>query len=195
MADRVTISNLVAGKLGEPRKIVDPGDDTKIAKAIARVWDVTRDLALRAHPWNFAMKRATLPAAAALPDWGWAYAFPLPADFIRLDLDALEPASLRYGEMFQVEGGNLLCDALGPIYIRYVARIEETGRWDAAFVEYFANLLAWQIADDITGDLARKDRLERAAERALSAAKGVDGRENPPEAAEDSSWVTARYGS
>lgn len=192
MADRVEVSNLVLAKLGEAKKITDPNDDSKAARAIARVWNVTRDTALRAHLWNFALKRTSLAAGAALPDWGWAFAFPLPSDFIRLDIDKLEPWSVRGDH--SLEGGNLLCDFAGPLNIRYVARIEEVGRWDAAFVETFANLLAWQVADDITGDLARKDRAWRAYEDSLPGARGIDGRENPPEPPEDSAWVTARYG-
>jgi hypothetical protein len=194
VADRVSVSNLVLAKLGEPKKITDPNDDTRAARAIARVWDVTRDMALRAHPWNFAMKREILTASASLPVWGWGYAFPLPSDFIRLDLDTIEPSTLRGENMFQIEGNAMLCDALGPVYVRYVRRVAEVGLWDPMFVEAFANLLAWQTADDITGDLARKDRCWKAWEDSLPAAKGVDGRENPPQPAEDSSWVTARYG-
>ena len=192
MADRVEVSNLTLAKLGETRKLTDPLDETKAARSIARVWNAVRDRALRAHLWNFALARARLTAALTLPAFGWAYAFPLPGDFIRLDLDALEPWSVR-GE-HSIEGGALLADFLGPLDIRYVRRVEEVGLWDPLFVDYFTDLLGEAIADDITGDLARRDRCTKAAERSLVTAKGVDGRENPPEAPQDSSWVTARYG-
>lgn len=193
MADRVEVSNLTLAKLGETKKLIDPFDDTKAARSIARVWNVTRDMALRAHLWNFAMERASLTAIADVPPYGWAYAFELPGDFIRLDIDKLEPAPIRAEGDHSIEGGKLLANFLGPVNIRYVRRVAEVGRWDALFVEVFASLLAWQIADDITGDLARKDRAWKAYQDALPPAKGVDGRENPPEPAEDSSWVFARY--
>ncbi len=192
MADRVEVSNLTLAKLGETRKLLDPLDDTRAARAIARVWNLVRDRALRAHLWNFAMTRVMLTALADLPPYGWGYAFQLPADFIRLDLDAVEPWSVRGDH--SIEGGALLANFLGPLNIRYVRRVEEVGHWDALFVDYFTDLLGEAVADDITGDLARRDRMTRAAERSLTMAKGIDGRENPPEAPQDSSWVTARYG-
>lgn len=192
MADRVEVSNLTLAKLGETRKLTDPLDDTRAARAISRVWDSVRDIALRAHLWNFALARARLSAVGGAPVFGWSHRFALPGDFIRLEIDTLEPWSVR-GE-HSIEGGYLLANFLGPIDIRYVRRVTEVGLWDALFVDYFSNLLGEAVADDITGDLARRDRLSRAAERSLVTAKGIDGRENPPEAALDSSWVTARYG-
>ena len=50
----------------------------------ARWYDIERQAALRAHPWKFAMKRATLnPDPITTPLFGYLYAYDLPNDYIR----------------------------------------------------------------------------------------------------------------
>jgi hypothetical protein len=64
--------------------IVSINDDTKQAKALKRVYDDTLKAFLVDHPWHFAKKRASLPASATTPAWGFARGYPVPADFLRL---------------------------------------------------------------------------------------------------------------
>lgn len=191
MVDRVSVSNLVLSKLGDEDQLTDPDDDRKAARAIKAVWDIVRDVVLRAHPWNFAVRQASLTSSDPAPEFIYSHGFQLPTGFLRLDPSQMEPWSVR--EHYQIEGGRLLASTPGPILIRYVARIEEVGNWDPLFIEAFACRLAYQIADRITGDMSRKAECWRAYVQAMAEAKGVDGRENPPEAPIDSSWVTARY--
>lgn len=50
----------------------------------ARWYDIERQAALRAHPWKFAIKRATLnPDPITPPLFGYLYAYDLPNDYIR----------------------------------------------------------------------------------------------------------------
>lgn len=50
----------------------------------ARWYDIERQAALRAHPWKFAIKRATLsPDPLNPPPFGYLYAYDLPNDYIR----------------------------------------------------------------------------------------------------------------
>ena len=188
--DRVEISNLALSKLGQDDQLIDPDDDTKPARSIKAVWNSVRDAVLRRHLWNFAMKRVKLSRLNPAPIFGFAHQYQLPDDFIRLDIDALDTCVLR---KWSLEGSRrLLCDAPGPIEVRYVARIAETGDWDALFVEAFACRLAYQVADRLTGDRGRKQDCYSAYVVAIREATGVDGRENPPVDLMDSSWVTAR---
>lgn len=191
MVDRVSVSNLVLSKLGDEDQLTDPDDDRKAARAIKAVWDSMRDVVLRAHLWNFAMHRATLTSADPAPEFEYTHAFPLPTDFLRLDPSKMEPPHIR--EAYQIEGRRLLASTPGPVQIRYVRRIVEVGSWDESFVDAFAARVAFQICDRITGDRGRKKDCWDEYRAALSEAKGVDGRENPPEPPIDSSWVTARY--
>lgn len=192
MVDRAQVSNLALQKLGSDYKITDPLDDRKPAREIASAWDLVRDVTLRAHLWNFALTRAQLSAAAGIQSGAYLYRFPLPADFLRLDIQAISPRHVRAD--FLLEAGGLAANYAGAISVRYVRRVEEVELWDASFVEAFACRLAHQTADAITGDGGRRDANWKGFLAAIAEARAIDGRENPPEPAEDSSWVTARYG-
>lgn len=196
MADRVEISNLTLSKLGEDDQLEDPLDNRKPARSIRAVWDTVRDAVLRAHTWNFAIDPGGLDLshdasynASALSDW--RYRFRLPTDFIRLDLQRCRPMWTRND--IQVGRQFIYANSPGPVHIVYVQRVENCGDWDALFVEAFASRLAWQVADRITGDRGRKSDCWQAYSTALKEAKGVDGKENPPEPSEPTGWETARF--
>ena len=192
MADRVAISNLALGRIGEPARLTDPYDDTKPGRAIRAVWDITRDTLLRQHPWNFAISRYALPAAADVkPAFGFGYVFPLPPGFIRL---------VEVGDRwvfdrndYQLEAAGLVGQSAAAMMVRCVTRIEEVERWDPAFVDVFAWMLAEEVADGLTGDRSRKLDARAAAAEAISAAKRIDAIENPPEVPVEDDWIMARY--
>lgn len=196
MADRVEISNLTLSKLGEDDQLEDPLDNRKPARSINAVWDMVRDMVLRAHLWNFAIDPGGLElshdanfTASALSDW--RYRFRLPTDFIRLDLQNCRPRWER-GDV-QIGRQHLYANIPGPVHILYVSRVENCGDWDPLFVEAFACRLAFQVADRLTGDRGRKSDCWQAYSVALKEAKGIDGRENPPQPSEATGWEMARY--
>lgn len=190
MASFVTIANLAASKLGEDDQLASDTDDTHLARSVRAVWDLVRRAALRDHPWNFAVRRAQLPASATIVADPYGYAFPLPADCVRL-LDVSGWSRERY----QLEGRAILADSAGPLAIRYIADVVEPALWDDLFVEAFACRLAFQVADRITGDRGRKSDAWAGYEDALSQAKRVDARENPGVTWEPTGWELARWGS
>lgn len=191
MTAYVTIANLAASKLGEDDQLRNPDDDTHLGRSVAAVWAPVRQAALRDHSWNFAMRRAGLSAEALdhVP-YPFGYSFPLPADNLRL----IEVLNIGTRDEYQIEGGSILCNSAEPVYIRYIADIEETALWDALFVEAFACRLAYQISDRITGDVGRRDRAWQGYRAALSEAKRVDARENPQIPTEMTDWELARFG-
>lgn len=188
MADFVTIANLAASSIGEDDQLRSPDDNTHLSRSVRAVWDLQRRAALRDHSWNFAMRRAQLPAQALdVAPVGWSTSFKLPADSVRL-IEVLGWSRSRY----QVEGGCVLADADGPLPIRYIADVTEPAAWDDLFVAAFAARVGYAIADRITGDRGRKADAWQAYQAALSEAKRVDARENPQVAWEPTGWETAR---
>ncbi|MGN6123236.1 MAG: hypothetical protein ACTHOJ_09810 [Sphingomonas oligoaromativorans] len=191
MANYVQVANLAASKIGEDDQLVTPDDDTHLGRSVAAVWDEVRQAALRDHPYNFARKRANLPAQALVaPPIGWKYSFRLPTDCLRL-IDLL---TRHDREHYAIEGGCILWSNPGPLPILYIADIVEVALWDSLFVEAFASRLAFQIADRITGDRGRKSDAWNAYLSALSQAKRVDARETPRIEEEPSGWELARTG-
>jgi hypothetical protein len=196
MPGYVSIANLAAQKLGEDDRLTDPDDNTLLGRSVAAVWNEMRRAVLREHPWNCAMKRWQLASRVVtapetiLP---WLYAFPLPEDLLRLH-EVIEPVWPR--DAWQLEGNDILAMEPGPLLIRGVRDLTETGQFDDLLVEAFAFRLAFQIADRITGDRQRRADMWDGYRTALMRAKIVDGRENPPipSSFEDSTWVLARFG-
>lgn len=83
MASKITICNRALSKLGADR-ITSLDDDNKAARAMKSAFDFVRDAELRAHVWNFSVKRAELAALASVPVWGYSYEYALPTDFLKL---------------------------------------------------------------------------------------------------------------
>lgn len=195
MADWVTVANLALNKLGEDDQVRDPDQDGHAARTIRAVWDAVRRKCLRRGKYNFSVTRAELAAQAeGSPGWvspyPYAYRFPLPTDCLRL-IEILGPASVV--DCYVSERRGILANSAGPVFIRYVADIVETGLWDDLFVEEFASELAWQIAPRITGSLEYRESARRDKKDAKRDAAGVDAKEDPPIPYEDSSWITARF--
>ena len=187
MADFVTIANLAASALEEDDQLRSPSDDTHLARSVRAVWDLERRAALRDHSWNFAMRRAALPAVANENTAPYAAGFRLPADCVRL----IEVLTLRRSD-YQLEGRLILTGGKGPLNIRYITDVTEPALWDDLFVKAFAMRVAWQVAGRITGDPQRAQLAERRYWSALKEAKRVDARENPPVAFEATEWERAR---
>jgi hypothetical protein len=195
VADYVTVANLALSKLGEDDQLRDPNQDSHAARSVAAVWDPIRRAVLRKGNFNFAMTRAQLAAQASsslgyLDPYPFANRFPVPEDLVRLT-EVLDPVDIR--ESYKFERRAILADTDGPVFIRYVADIVNVGDWDDLFVQAFAARLAFQIADRITGDRGRKSDCWAEYRATIADAGGVDAKEDPPEEAYDSSWVTARF--
>lgn len=191
MASNVEIANRALGELAG-NKIADLQEDSPEARKINRVFALVRDGLLRQHRWNFAIKRASLPAETSVPVWGFARSYPLPTDCLRLiELDGAPAYKL---ERSPAGGGRaVVTDAAAPLKIRYVARIEDPNEFDPAFAELFAARLAQELCYDITGSNARQAELKDWAKAALSEARRLNAIELPPEELPDEgNWLAAR---
>lgn len=148
MADETSIANLALAKLGIS-PIMALTDDSKQAQFANRFYDQTRDEVLAAHPWNFAMRRAALNKLAAAPLFGWANAFQLPVDCLRVtQLNEVDPTE-RF-PLFSIEADQLLTDE-DAAQIRYIARVEDGSFYPPLFVHALATMLASRLAGPLTG--------------------------------------------
>ncbi len=191
MASQVEIVNRALQKLGGPY-IVSISDNNEQGRAAARCWATARDRLLAAHPWNFAMARAQLAAHATAPAFGYANAFPLPANCVRVwEIGDGCPPWPWTVESHQGAPA-ILTDMEAPLDIRYVARIETTGYWSAGFVEGMATVLAAELAPALTNSEGRTRTLQAEAAAVLSEGKRQDGQEGAPEQTPDGAWLDSR---
>ena len=199
MAGKVEIANRALSKLGEAR-IISIDDDTKNAREIKAAYDSVRDAEFRAHRWHFTKKRIALPALSTAPIFGWDYQYQLPSDFLQviqvglydppIDLSSYRTTGVSDWE---IEADNvLLSNSEAPLPLRYVARIEDTTRYDAAFIEAFASRLAVEVCEALTQSTTKKESAREDYKVALSVAIRSNSIELPPKTVQDGSWILGR---
>lgn len=173
--------------------MISAEDSRPAVRFMRRNYGPTRDALLRRHPWNFALARASLPALADAPAFGWARAFQLPADALRV-LPLADLGGFNGREVpFEVEGRSILTNAGAPLRIRYIARVEDDTLFDPIFREALTLALAVKGASLITGKQSYAERLRAMAQEATLAAQMIDGLEGTPEGALDQDWVEGRF--
>jgi len=198
MASQVDIVNHALTRLGEAR-IQDMGEDSKAAEEASAVWDLLLDAELSANNWKFATKRASLPASATPPAFGFARAFPVPADFLALSYvvgqNAQDTSDYRPDALatFEIEAGQILTDLLAPLRIVYVARVTDPNLWDSGFRNAFAIKMAQALCYTLTPlREGREQLLFREYQMAVETAKQRSAIQAPPQFAQDSTWFAER---
>ncbi len=186
---KTEISNIALALLGADR--IDDFDDDSIEAVTAKdTYDHIRDQTLRDHPWNFAIKRATISIDGTAPDWEFANRYALPADHIRLlEVNGQNPETNRW----RIEDAFIVTDLGSPINIRYIFRQELVGRYDASFVMALAASLAWHWAEPLTKTAALKGQTLDEFRVSLSGARTSDGQESTVTLFDSSEWIDVRY--
>lgn len=195
MASQVQIVNQALTKLGAAR-ITSMDDGTNSARVMSAIYDIKRDAELAANPWTFAIKRASLPASTSTPAFGWAYAYPLPSDFLSLvqvgeDFTFYESDT---GALFEVEGGAILTNESSPLDVRYVYRVTNPGLYPALFVEALACRLAAEACEQITQNQSKREAAWSEYKQALRQARRTNAIEQPPRLLPETGWVRAMRG-
>lgn len=186
MPSIVDCCNKALDKVGQ-NPIISLGDATKSANLCARNWPLIRDQVLRDHPWNFAVKRATLAPSTETPVWGFTARFPLPSDNLRL----IEVRDMSTDE-YQVENGAIHANST-VLYIRYISRITDPNVYDSLFVDAVSTRLAAEICETLTQSTPKKKVLFEEYDDSLTRAKRADGQENPPAQYEEDDWINVRF--
>lgn len=180
-----SIANSALAKLGAAR-IISLNDDVREALLLKEQFEKVRDDLLRAHPWNFAIKRASLPALLTAPAFGFSKEFQVPADCLRvLDIDSNDFEWVR-------EGNKILTDS-DTLAIRYVAKITTPGSWDANFCEVLATKLAADVCFAITQSSSMRELLMKEYSQKLREARSFDGQEGGPTRTYAKEWLNSRY--
>lgn len=150
-------------------------DNRKAAILCSLNYDQTRRAMLRSHLWNFSIKRTQLSASATAPPFGFAYAFSLPADFMRV-VPAVGEDSNQ--EKWRIEGQQLLSDDDGAMDLIYVYDCQDPTLFDPLFVQALAYGLAAELAIPITQDKALRSSMEAMREARLASARTVSAQDN-----------------
>lgn len=186
MASDVDITNSALDLLGEP-VINALTDDTPGARIANRTFQRLSDAVLRAHPWNFAMFQASIPADATAPTWKYSAAYTWPSVPWCLRIWEVEnPSRLEY----KILGRKIHTDLGAPLKIQFIGRV--TNYTDPLFNEALAARCALEWAEKLTKEPAvRKDMAELYA-ALMPESRSIDGQEGTPEVAEHYTWIAVR---
>lgn len=186
MASVVQICSLALTRLGH-KAIISLTDGSKGSGLASLHYEPTRDSVLRAHPWNFAIRRDAIAADSQAPAWGYARAFQLPSDCLRLV--QLERPDAEY----RVEGRKIVTDEGAPLKIEYIARISDPNEFDSVFIDALAARLAAELAVPLTDNAQIMDQMMSAYALKLSEARTMDSMEGTPRGIDADGWITSRF--
>jgi hypothetical protein len=188
-ASVVAICNLALQKC-EAARIAALEDDSNNARECDACYEHCRDMELRAHNWNFARKRVTLAPSSVEPEFDFAYAFPVPPDFMRL----LKPGDRHID--WRIENHEdqkcILTNETDALEVNYIAKIEDVVLFDPLFDEMVACRMARQMCKKLTGSTTKKQDIDEEYKLARAEARRLNAFENVPEEAPEDPWLSAR---
>lgn len=200
VTSEVDICNLALARLGQTKAIASvETPETPVEDLCALHYPMARRGLLRAYIFNFAKKLDQLTAdPSETPAYGFATAYALPNDFIRLltlgdhTQNDDVPASL-----YEIVGRYIYTDEVDDadtdtINIQYVYDNVVVSQWDTLFV----NLMRLQLAKDMAYGFTLKPSLVVSVDNELADVKlqaaAIAGQEKPPRRIQRSRILTAR---
>lgn len=120
------------------------------------------------------------------PTWGFTFAMALPDDYLRIQ-------RTDESRIYQREGDYVLTDE-ESLPITYCARITDVTRWPLAMVRAFVAKLTAVFAEQVTGQLQKKDAWLKIYDMRLKTAKKNDGQEGSAPQVTASDLIAARRG-
>lgn len=161
-------------------------------KWLNRNFDHTRQMMLRANPWNFACELFELNAAADVPAYQWRYFYDLPNGWLRV----LPPTynGERNGVPLNhvVKSNRLLMNDTSPRRVELVMDQPEPGTWDALFLEAFRCTLAAQMAHRFSGKAKYLELARGMAREAMDKAEEINAFEGSIAAVEQHDIIRVR---
>lgn len=163
-------------------------EGTAESNVAANLYPSIRDALLSAHPWTFATAQASLPQLVAEPIADFAYAFQLPADFLR----ALSLGSNGRGRglTYRIAEQRLHTNAQ-RVVLTYVFRAAES-TYPPFFDQVLIARLAAEFTIPLTESTSRSESLFRLAEQEFRNARLIDSQQETPAAIEDFTLIGVR---
>jgi hypothetical protein len=194
----VGICNMGLAMIGDDaNSITSLSDTTKAARLCNLFYEPLRDAVLRSHNWNFATKRETLAALSDVPTYGFAKAFALPDDFIKMWETEEEELFGITGTPYRIEGivgttKRTLCTDDATCNITYIYKVTDPNAFDPMFVQVLAARIAATLSMPLTENANIAEKREAAYIKLLSEAKSIDAQEGTPRGLDADAWTNAR---
>jgi len=197
----VGIANLALYRVGNKDPIANLSENT----TVNNIFQYVRDILLEAADWTWAKQRVALAQSETDPATRFSFAYPLPADFMRVAKDvsydrAIYPSGASsvsydnqimswpgtsYAYVFETLSDGVECiftdydNTSYDLYLIYIKRVTDPAKYTARFIEAFADKLGSELAIPIAESRAKKkDLLEDYEKRSLPAAIALNQSSN-----------------
>lgn len=190
--------NTALVRIGETRPIANLDNETSDAgEHSRRLYPQLRDSLLRKYQWNFAITRLELTSDPEnVPPFGFRNAFRVPTNVVRVIglYDEFEPEQnyTTSRDVFKIEGEFLLTNRDAPLQVFVVQQITNVAKFDPAFTEALAWLLASQLAYPLSAGADLMAEAKKGFVTAMNEARLADAVEGWPELQQASDWVDSR---
>jgi hypothetical protein len=198
MASDTDVANFALTLLGAAR-ITSLADNNKSARSVSAVIDMLRRAELEKRFWSFAIKRESLPALSDAPTYGYAYAYQLPSDFLRMiqvGENYESPSLTDYRTIddspYSIEAGTIATDYGSPLNIRYVRDVTDYGLFNPLFCTALAAQVAFTCCEEITNSNSKRDAMVAAYKQSIKDAVSVNAVQRSPQGIADDSWIIGR---
>ncbi len=136
----------------------DAADRSTEALKCRRYYPLIREVVFEAHPWKCISRRVSLTATTTAPAWGYSYAYPLPADYVRMV--GMDDPRRKY----KVQGRILQTDE-SPADLEYVWLDADTTHYSGMLIRCLVLNLAYELALALTRDPAVADQVKMDLEK------------------------------
>lgn len=169
------------------RSITSFDEGTAEAEVAGNLYEPLRDAMLSSHPWTFATTQAALARLEVDPIADYAYAFQLPADYLR----ALSAGAGRgRGLDYRIHERCLHTNA-SEVVLTYIFR-----PFESEFPPFFDQALIARLSAEfcipLTDSTSRSGALLKIADKEFKQAKNIDSMQESPRAIEDFTLIGVR---
>lgn len=184
----VDIGNFGLQILGATR-ITSRTENSRNARSVNACYDMLRDAELQGSVWKFAIKRAVLAPSTVAPAFGYLYAFPLPADYLRALLPPRFNLDWKFESHEDVKA--ILTNDGDSINLRYIAQVTDPNRFDPLFRTALGSRVADHCCEEITQSNEKKLDANKRYKDAIMAARRCSALEKTQDDSSSDSWQLA----
>lgn len=191
MASEVDIMNRALQLLGA-EKITDVDEDSPNARSCNAAYRARRRALLRTYAWSFSIRRYSLAADTATPEFGYDFQYQWPSEALRIL--APDVGSFTQFRDWQMEGRKILTNDLAPLEVRAVIDIEDVEMMDPLFCEALAADLAENLCEEITQSNTKKQIVRDIKREAIQEARRCNAIERGSVQSAEDDWSSVRRG-
>lgn len=184
MASVISICNKGLRYLGG-EEILSLDQESRGARLCSQYYAEVRDELLEEHHWNFAGRYVALALLPQVPLFGYARAYQLPADCLRV-------RKMRDDADFEVVENRVLYTDAAPAEAVVTIRVTDPTKFPALFAEVLARKLAAELAVPLMNSSKLEQSMMTKYVNALERAKQMDASEGASDPEESNDWVRAR---